>query len=51
MTYDIYLIENGMATRKLADCKNDKELNEWRRAHQELKGQYIVHNNWDSPKK
>lgn len=47
MTYDIYLIEGGMATKRLANCKDEQELNEWRNAHKELKGKCIVHRNWD----
>lgn len=51
MTYDIYQIENigGMntATKCLTHCKDEQELEEWRKAHEDMKGQYIVHHNWD----
>ena len=51
MTYDIYHLDNigGMntATNCLAHCHDEKELEEWRKAHEAIKGQYIVHRNWD----
>ena len=51
MTYDIYLLENigGMltVTKYLAQLKDEKELEEWRKSHEDMKGQCIVHCNWD----
>ena len=51
MTYDIYRLVNirGMqtATYRLAHCKDEKELEEWRKAHEDMKGQYIVHRYWN----
>ena len=51
MTYDIYEIVNiaGMltATYCLAHLKDEQELEEWRKSHEDMKGQYIVHRNWD----
>lgn len=51
MTYDIYQIENigGMntATKCLAHCKDEQGLEAWRKAHEDMKGQYIVHRNWN----
>ena len=51
MTYDIYqlVIARGMntATYCLAHLKDEQELEEWRKAHEDMKGQYIVHCNWD----
>lgn len=51
MTYDIYQLENigGMltVTNYLAQLKDEQELEEWRKAHEAIKGQYMVHCNWD----
>ena len=51
MTYDIYQLDNigGMltVTKYLAQCQDEQELEEWRKAHEDIKGQYIVHCNWD----
>lgn len=51
MTYDIYHLENigGMntSTNFLAHLKDEHELEEWRKSHEAIKGQYIVHRNWD----
>lgn len=51
MTYDIYQLENigamNTATNCLAHCKDEKELEEWRKSHEAIKGHYIVHRNWD----
>lgn len=51
MTYDIYLLENigGMLTETnyLSQLKDEHELEEWRKSHEAIKGQYIVHFNWD----
>lgn len=51
MTYDIYHLDNigGMntATNCLAHLKDEQELEEWRKLHEAIKGQYIVHRNWD----
>ena len=51
MTYDIYHLDNigGMqtATYRLAHLNDVHELEEWRKAHEDMKGQYIVHRNWD----
>ena len=51
MKYDIYYLENisGMltATYCLAHLKDEHELEEWRKTHEEMKGHYIVHRNWD----
>ena len=51
MKYDIYEIVNivGMltATYCLAHCKDEQELEEWRKSHEALKGKYVVHRNWD----
>ena len=51
MTYDIYHLENirGMltATYCLAHCKDEQELEEWRKSHEAIKGQFIVQVNWD----
>lgn len=51
MTYDIYQLQNigGMltATNYLAQLKDEQELDEWRKAHEAIKGQYIVLRNWD----
>ena len=51
MTYDIYQLENigGMltVTNYLAQLKDEQELEEWRKSHEDMKGQYIVHCNWD----
>ena len=51
MTYDIYQLENigamNTATNCLAHCQDEKEVEEWRKSHEAIKGQYIVHRNWD----
>ena len=51
MTYDIYELVNiaGMftATYCLAHCKDEQELEEWRKSHEAIKGKYVVHRNWD----
>lgn len=51
MTYDIYLLEliGGLntATNCLAHLNDEKELEEWRKAHDDIKGQYLIHRNWD----
>ena len=51
MTYEIYHLDNigGMntATNCLAHCKDEQELEEWRKAHEDMKGQYIVHRYWN----
>ena len=51
MTYDIYLLENigGMltVTKYLAQLNDEQELEEWRKAHEDMKGQYIVHRYWN----
>lgn len=51
MTYDIYQLDNigGMltVTNYLAQLKDEHELEEWRKAHEDMKGHYIVHCNWD----
>ena len=51
MTYDIYPLENivGMltVTNYLAQLKDEQELEEWRKAHEDMKGQYIVHRYWN----
>ena len=51
MTYDIYKLENigamNTATNCLAHCQDEKEVEEWRKSHEAIKGQYIVHRNWD----
>ena len=51
MTYDIYKLENigGMltVTKYLAQLKDEQELEEWRKAHEDMKGQYIVHRYWN----
>ena len=51
MTYDIYHLENigcmNTATNCLAHLKDVHELEEWRKSHEDMKGQYIVHRNWD----
>ena len=51
MTYDIYqlVIARGMntATYCLAHLNDEQELEEWRKAHEDMKGQFIVHVNWD----
>ena len=50
MTYDIFYLSNigGMitATYRLAHCKNEHELEEWRKSHEAIKGHYIVIRNW-----
>lgn len=51
MTYDIYHLDNigGMyiATYCLAHLNDKQELEEWRKSHEAIKGQYIIHRNWD----
>ena len=51
MKYDIYRLVNirGMqtATYCLAHCKDEQELEEWCKAHEDMKGQYIVHRYWN----
>lgn len=51
MKYEIYKIVNigGMffATECLTQCNDEHELQQWRKAHKGMKGQYIVHRNWD----
>ena len=51
MTYDIYQLENigamNTATNCLAHLKDEQELEEWRKAHEDMKGQYIVHRYWN----
>ena len=51
MTYDIYRLVNigGMltVTNYLAELKDEQELEEWRKAHEDMKGQYIVHRYWN----
>ena len=51
MTYDIYqlVIARGMhtATYCLAHLNDEQELEDWRKAHEDMKGQFIVHVNWD----
>ena len=51
MTYDIYQLENigGMltVTNYLAQLKDEQELEEWCKAHENMKGQYIVHRYWN----